>query len=318
VALAREIADSPELLILEREVDKKIAELNERAAMEREETVRGEEKAVEEEGEVEYLKLKEKPSYIRAIEAKAEKVYKNKSGYWEAVFFNDTAMVYIPAGNFRMGLNAGDPDQRPGHDVYLDGYWMAKNEVTFEQFDRFCKDSGEKKPRDRGWGRGRRPVICISWRSAQNYCEWLSKKSGLKFVLPTEAQWEKAARDTTGRLYPWGDRAPDNVTANYRNEGDGSDFTAVVGSYPVGDSSYGISDLAGNVREWCRDWYDEGYYAVSPAQNPEGPLRGSARVARGGSWNNGKRYIRSTHRVRSSPSSRDHYTGFRIVLEFAR
>lgn len=267
---------------------------------------------------VEYLKLKERPPFLKAVDAKAEKVYKNRKGYWEAVFFNDTVTVYVPAGRFRMGLNAGEPDQRPGHNAYLDGYWFGKYEVTFEQFDRYCAETGEKKPGDKGWGRGKRPVIYVSWRSAQEYCQWLTQKTGLRFHLPSEAQWEKGARGTTGRLYPWGDSDPDLVRANYKNVKDRNKYTAVVGGYPDGASQFGVLDLAGNVWEWCNDWYDKDYYMISPFKNPGGPLRGTVRVVRGGSWKNGRRYIRSTHRARSSPSSRDPYTGFRVVMEPAR
>ncbi len=317
IVLAKAIKNTPELIRFEKEIDKKITEKAEQAGLAREKSI-DEQNETDDKVVVEYLKLKEKPSFISAIETKAEKVSTNKKGYWEAVFFNETVMVYVPGGDFMMGANGGEPDQRPAHTVYLDGYWIAKYEVAFDQYDRYCAATGEKKVHDRGWGRSKRPVINIPWRSARQYCEWLSRETGLIFTLPTEAQWEKAARGMDARMYPWGDAEPDKINANYRNDADGNKYTAPVGSYPTGESSYGILDLAGNVWEWCRDWYEEDYYAASPTRNPGGPLRGSFRVVRGGSWNDGKRYIRALHRAGSSPSSHDPYTGFRVALESTR
>jgi formylglycine-generating enzyme required for sulfatase activity len=155
------------------------------------------------------------PPDLKAVEEKADvKVIKNINGEdrYEADFGSGLIMVYIPPGTFTMGSNDYD-DEKPPHDVYLDGYWLGKTEVTFDQYDRFCDETNRERPFDRGWGRGKRPVIYVSWNDANDYCEWLSKKTGLKFKLPSEAQWEKAARGSDGRKYPWGNHDP-----SYREE----------------------------------------------------------------------------------------------------
>ncbi|MCU0290289.1 MAG: SUMF1/EgtB/PvdO family nonheme iron enzyme, partial [Acidobacteria bacterium] len=138
------------------------------------------------------------------INKQAKDIYKNSSGSWEADHGDGIVMIYIPEGEFTMGSNDKDNDEKPPHTVYLDGYWIGKYEVTFAQYDRYCEETGKQKPDDRGWGRGERPVIHVSWDEAAAYCKWLSQKTGLKFQLPTEAQWEKAARGSRGFKYPWG------------------------------------------------------------------------------------------------------------------
>ena len=154
--------------------------------------------------------------------------------------------IDIPAGDFQMGdnFNEGNSDERPVHTVYLDYYKVSRYEVTFDQYDRFCDDTGRRKPDDLGWGRGNRPVIDVSWDDANAFCDWLSQKTGKNIHLPTEAQWEKAARGTDQRRYPWGNSSPDSTKCNYdQNEM----RTQPVGSYPPGVSPYGVHDMAGNV-----------------------------------------------------------------------
>lgn len=259
--------------------------------------------------------LKSQSLFFQEVAGKALKLYKNQQGYWEAILYSDIVMVHIPAGRFRMGVNNGDADRRPVHDVYLDEFWIGKYEVTFSQYDRFCDATGRERPRDRGWGRNSHPVIAVSWNSTLAYCNWLSQKTGLNFDLPTEAQWEKTARGSSGRRYPWGNSNPDAGKANYDGDGDGYANLAPVGSFVAGASPYGALDLAGNVWEWCRDWYGSDYYAVSPSGNPLGPAVGSRRVVRGGGWKHKEKYLDSSCRGRSNPSSQDPYTGFRLVLE---
>jgi formylglycine-generating enzyme required for sulfatase activity len=209
-------------------------------------------------------------------------------------------------------FNEGQPDEKPVHEVYLDTYYISKYEVTFEQYDYFCEETGRKKPSDQDWGRNERPVITVTWYDAKEFCDWLSEKLGEDIHLPTEAQWEKAARGTDQRRFPWGNSDPDSTRANYgRNE----NKTMPVGSYPAGKSFYGVHDMAGNVWEFCQDWYDPDYYKYSPRNNPQGPSSGSERVTRGGDWWSKAYGLRSALRNYMSPSAIGTKNGFRICKE---
>jgi formylglycine-generating enzyme required for sulfatase activity len=159
---------------------------------------------------------------------------------------------------------------------------------------------------------GHCPVVGISWDDARAYCDWLSDKTGLNFKLPTEAQWEKAARGIESRKYPWGDQEPDETLANF---GTKIGKTTLVGSYPKGVSFYGLLDIAGNVWEWCRDWYDVGYYKNSPLKNPQGPASGSNHVVRGGGWDYVAWYLRCTDRDYITIPGRGSRVGFRLCME---
>jgi len=222
--------------------------------------------------------------------------------------------VQVPAGSFDMGdnFNEGFLDELPVHTVYLDTYYISKYEVTFEQYDAFCDVTGHIKPGDSGWGRGDRPVIWVSWDDAMAFCDWLSAKTGENIHLLTEAQWEKAARGTDQRRYPWGDGSPDSSLANYsQNVGQ----TMPVGSYPAGVSPYGIHDMAGNVYEWCSDWFGYDYYSISPTNNPQGPSSDSYRMLRGGSWGHVVGSVRSSFRGRRPPSDINNNFGFRLCKD---
>jgi formylglycine-generating enzyme required for sulfatase activity/serine/threonine protein kinase len=214
-------------------------------------------------------------------------------------------MVYVPAGEFEMGSNTGDSDEQPVHTVYLDAYWIDQTEVTNGQYQR-CVQAGQCEPseyrNDRDFNGELQPVVGVDWFNARAYCEWAGAQ------LPSEAQWEKAARGTDGRTYPWGNAQPNSNLLNfYRNIGK----TVAVGSYPAGASPYGALDLAGNVWEWVADWYAEGYYATSPARNPKGPSSGEYRVLRGGSWDGDPLSVRASFRYRSTPTISFNGIGFR-------
>lgn len=248
--------------------------------------------------------------FLRKISGKVDKVWRNHLGYWEALFHGNISMVYIPEGEVTIGSPAGegDDDEHPAHKLSLDGYWIGKTEVTFEQYDLFCDDSGRPRAADEGWGRGTRPVIYVSWHDAVAYCAWLEVRTGLPFRLPSEAEWEKAARFR----YPWGGAAPDSSLANFDKD---HMMTRPVGSYPKGASPYGILDMAGNVWEWIQDWYDAGYYGKSPQDSPAGPESGSERVVRGGSWANGADLVRAANRSSEKPGSALNILGFRLALD---
>ena len=181
--------------------------------------------------------------------------------------------VEIPGGIFDMGSTDFEDDGNPDeiqHQVKLDAFAMSKYAVTFEQYDAFCDDMGFQKPDDEGWGRGKRPVINVSWEDANNFALWMG------YRLPTEAEWEYACRAGTTTAFNTGNRLSKSQ-ANF----DGSE-TMPVGAFPP--NAWGLYDMHGNVLEWCNDWY--GDYSNSAQTNPAGPSSGSRRVKRGGGWRN--------------------------------
>ncbi len=226
----------------------------------------------------------------------------------------------VPAGEFQMGDPAGLPDEQPVHRVQLGAYYMDRYEVTTLRYARFLEATGRKEP-DRwsevGFSRdGKRPVVGVDWHDADAYCRWADKR------LPTEAEWEKAARGADKRLYPWGDQSPNGLLAGYnwtsRRFWEGYETLSPVGSYEAGKSPHGIYDLAGNVAEWVADWYDERYYSRSPDVNPTGPLTGDRKVVRGGAWLNEPMDMRSAKRYRYLPTFRNVNVGFRCVQDAPR
>ncbi len=220
-------------------------------------------------------------------------------------------MVYVPSGEFTMGNNDRARDA-PAHPVYLDGYWIDRTEVTNTQYQ-LCVQAGVcRAPTTCRWGqptfgdaaKAGHPVVCVSWDDAQAYCQWA------KAQLPTEAQWEKAARSADSRAYPWGSAAPDCSRAQYRDCGA---HTTVVGGKAAGTSPYGALDMAGNVWEWTADWHADDYYARSPYQNPTGPGPGSGKLMRGGSWDAGPDELRTTFRNAIEPGLLADDVGFRCA-----
>ena len=224
-------------------------------------------------------------------------------------------MVQVPAGSFAMGATNADreanPDERPQHNVYLKEFWIDRTEVTNAQYQK-CVAAGvctaSRFANNQRANGPNQPAVGVDWHNARAYCSW----AGVR--LPTEAEWEKAARGTRGHIYPWGNSAPTCNKANYWVEPNGClGATATVGSYSAGASPYGALDMAGNVWEWVKDWYDEGYYARSPAQDPKGPDSGRKRVARGGSWDDGGGGIRVANRHREDPGASARDLGFRCA-----
>ncbi|MCK4835801.1 MAG: SUMF1/EgtB/PvdO family nonheme iron enzyme [Candidatus Aminicenantes bacterium] len=222
--------------------------------------------------------------------------------------------VNVPAGEFQMGdnFNEGMDNERPVHTVYLDEYRISKYEVTFDQYDLFCEETQRSKPDDRGWGRENRPVIYVSWYDAEAFCIWLAEKTGKNIHLPTEAQWEKAARGSDQRRYPWGNSAPDCSLANFTGC---ASQTLPVGTHTAGVSPYGVHDMAGNVGEFAQDWYMSEYYSSSPTNNPQGPDEGVMKINRGGGWINAADRLRCAVRATNDPFEKYSYIGFRICWE---
>lgn len=228
-------------------------------------------------------------------------------------------MLLVPAGEFLMGSNDGGSDEKPVHRVFLDAFYMDQYEVTTERYALFLQATGRKQPFR--WdevslgSHGDRPVIGVDWHDADAYCRWAGKR------LPTEAEWEKAARGTDGRKYPWGNEEPTSRHANFNRSCGGlfssckpySDVLVSVGSYEDGKSPYGIYDMAGNVWEWTADWYDSNYYQSSPSRNPTGPSSGEYRVLRGGSWPHIPPGVRSATRYDYSLAKRYGGNGIRCA-----
>ena len=226
-------------------------------------------------------------------------------------------LVYVPAGEFTMGSDTGASNEQPVHTVYLDAFWIDQTEVTNKQY-KACVDAGmcelpsstSSYTHPNYYGNpefDNYPAIYVNWDKANRYCEvWTGGD------LPTEAQWEKAARGMDARTYPWGNDAPNKDFLNYDNNvGD----TTVVKGYPNTASFYGLYDMAGNVWEWVNDWYSETYYeSSSSSNNPLGPESGQYRVVRGGSWGSYNDLVRSAIR-----NANDHsYTGYGIGFRCAR
>jgi formylglycine-generating enzyme required for sulfatase activity len=247
--------------------------------------------------------------------------------------------LWVPAGAFDMGDRSGEglARERPAHRVELGAFYIGKHEITNREWRRFRDDPGYDDPKF--WPGGRvvprdqvpywtqpnnhgggtpdsdeYPVIGVNWDAATAYCAWLSARTGQHYRLPTEAEWEKAARGTDGRRYPWG-QTIDRSLANFVGA-QPFDTVQPVGHYPGNASPYGAFDMAGNVLEWCQDWYDRDYYAVSPRKNPPGPKAGAYRVVRGGSFFVEAWELRSTARSAAWPSFLGHrMIGFRPVRE---
>jgi len=223
-------------------------------------------------------------------------------------------LVYVPEGEFTMGSDNGESDEKPVHRVYLDAFWIDQTEVTNKQYAACVSDGGCTPPFDASsytrpsyFGTAKFdefPVISVNWNQANAYCSWAGRE------LPTEAQWEKAARGTDAHIYPWGDDAPNRNLRNYNsNAGD----TTKTGNYKTGKSFYGAYDMAGNVWEWVNDWYGDTYYQRSPSSNPLGPDVGQYRVMRGGSWYDNSYIVRSAIRYWFDPAISDDISGFRCA-----
>ena len=237
--------------------------------------------------------------------------------------------VLVPAGLFPMGVPPGDRDggrdEYPRHEVFLDSFVIDQFEVTNGRYFEFVKSTGHRAPQNptnptRNLWQGDsitesladRPVINVDWFDADAYCKWAGKR------LPTEAEWEKAAKGTSDRRFVWGNVEPTAKHLNYNQRWIGEKTLMPVGSYEAGKSPYGAYDMAGNVWEWVNDWYDARYYEKSPERNPKGPETGLKKVIRGAGWQNETPTVRIFTRVESDPTMRNESTGFRCAAEVGR
>jgi formylglycine-generating enzyme required for sulfatase activity len=260
--------------------------------------------------------------------------------------------VFVPGGTFQMGDNfhEGDPDEVPVHTVQVDAFYIGKYKVTNGEYQKFVEDDGYANPvfwvaggfgvygsEPRFWrherfrggglpGNEAFPVVGVNWFEAMAYCRWLSAKTGQTYRLPTEAEWEKAARGTDQRRYAWGDEI-DGSYANYEHSGDPFERGLTPVDFYDGmshddfmtnsnASPYGVCEMIGNVWEWCYDWYGgSAYYTNSPSNNPRGPESGSSRILRAGGWVDSAYYHRAANRNSSFPENRNPIQGFRCVRE---
>ena len=280
---------------------------------------------------------------------------KRREGHNYTEKLSDTVnleMVWVEPGEFLMGSRSGEDNEQPVHKVQITkGFWMGKHEVLQNQFAEFVHSAGyttsvEKEGhtsvyKDGSWNEQNglywrnclpgkdRPVVCVSWYDAEAFCRWLSKKTGTRYWLPTEAEWEYVCRagepadfcfgNSKSELYTYTNYCDISNTTGFpwqdKFQNDGYDETAPAGAYRA--NHWGIYDMHGNVWEWCSDLYGEDYYEHSPVDNPAGPVRGDCRVVRGGSWGSSTADCRSAHRSWGIPTEGSRHIGFRVVVDAA-
>ena len=235
-------------------------------------------------------------------------------------------LVLIPAGSYPMGVPVGDRDggrdEYPRHVIDIAAFYIDKYEVTNGRYLEFVKATDHRVPQNpknptRNLWEGvsipeslaDRPVVNVDWADASAYCTWAGRR------LPTEAEWEKAAKGNHDWRFPWGNVEPTNKHLNFNQKWIGERTLMPVGSYESGKSPYGVYDMAGNVWEWVNDWYDAKYYEKSPAKNSPGPASGTKKVIRGAGWQNETPTVRIFTRVDSDPTIRNESTGFRCAMD---
>jgi formylglycine-generating enzyme len=221
----------------------------------------------------------------------------------------------IPAGWFLMGCETGQDEEKPVHRVWVDAFEVAAVQVRNHDFALFLQATGHPAPPhwdDPDFNHPEQPVVAISWFEATKYCGWLSSVTGRRYRLPTEAEWERAARGGgEGHLYPWGDEPPQSWPEYQQRWG-----REVKGPLPVGRGSpnpYGLFDVSENVHEWCADWFSREFYSRSPERNPQGPETGQRRASRGGSWRHHVKVSRCAARSSIPPTFQYADYGFRLV-----
>jgi formylglycine-generating enzyme len=223
-------------------------------------------------------------------------------------------MVLVEGGTFMMGNSSktADDEEKPMHKVTVSSFYIAKHEVTVAQYKAFCTATKRQMPKPPTWGwNDKHPIVNVSWDDAAAYCDWLSKKTSKKYRLPTEAEWEFAAKGgKKSKKTPYAGSAKIEDVAWY-------DKNSKNQTQPVGTkiaNELGLYDMTGNVWEWCSDWYQMEYYSKSPEANPQGASKGTQRVQRSGSWINEVAYNKITGRISNAPSEKDKFFGFRVAM----
>jgi formylglycine-generating enzyme required for sulfatase activity len=232
-------------------------------------------------------------------------------------------LMLVTSGHLIMGSDAKDaaPHEQPASPTTVSCFYIGRFPITNGQYEAF---DPAHRSRRAPWADEKHPVILVSSKDAMNFCQWLSSKEGRRYRLPTEAEWEYAARGTDGRVFPWGDRLDNGQCANFADRrsnfpwsdphiDDGYAETAPVGSYPRSASPFGVEDLSGNVFEWCQDYFD--FYRGQARLNPKGPNNGTKRIYRGGSWRSRANSLRASARAFNIPDYTANDVGFRIVCE---
>jgi formylglycine-generating enzyme len=227
-------------------------------------------------------------------------------------------LVRVPAGWFFMGCDTGQDNEKPVHRVWIDEFFLAAYQVTNADYGRFLRDTASLPPpfwNDPAFSHPQQPAVGVSWYEAVGYCEWLTASSGRKFRLPTEAEWELAARGgSEGALFPWGDTPP-QLLPGYSERCAGDWKTGPEPVVRAEGNGYGLYNMCDNVHEWCSDWYAADYYAVSPECNPRGPESGSRRASRGGSWRHHIKMSRCAARSSIPPEFKYADYGFRVACD---
>jgi len=223
-------------------------------------------------------------------------------------------LVFIPEGWFLMGSDAGQDCERPIHKVWIDVFFLAATQVTNADYDRFLGATASPAPpfrQDPNFSDPAQPVTGVSWNEAALYCDWLSAQTGRRYRLPTEAEWERAARGgIEQKNFPWGDEPPQLLPDYGKRWQSGPDPVA-----RYGPNRFGLYDICDNVHEWCSDWYDPNYYAVSPERNPRGPESGQRKASRGGSWRHHIKVARCSARSSIPPEFQYADYGFRVACD---
>ncbi len=223
-------------------------------------------------------------------------------------------MVVIPEGAFLMGSEDGADNEKPVHRVWVDSFMIGKFPVTHAQYKIFFAETDSPEPSfwsEEMFSHPDKPVVGTSWHDAVAYCDWLSRRAGHRFRLPTEAEWERAARgQSEGKKYPWGDEPPwERPFSGYDLETEGPQRVGL--NEP---NEFGLYDMSEGVHEWCSDYYDPGYYRNSPERNPQGPPSGQRRASRGGSWRHRIKFSRCAARSSLNPSFKYADYGFRVAM----
>jgi sulfatase modifying factor 1 len=221
-------------------------------------------------------------------------------------------LVRVPAGWFQMGSATGQDNEKPVHRVWVDEFFLAACQVTNTEYARFLHATGLVAPpfwEQPEFRHPQQPVVGVSWFEAVRYCEWLSKSIGQNYRLPSEAEWERAARGgREGALYPWGDRQPQSLPGYASRWQSGPESVGLAEP-----NCFGLFNMCDNVHEWCSDWYDAAYYGISPDRNPPGPDAGERRASRGGSWRHHVKVSRCAARSSIPPGFQYADYGFRVA-----